>query len=220
MPPQPNPHIFAHSDPRGREFEDEVDEVIASGGSEQRFFSLVGPREAGARNERRGKVVGLALGAILAVVGMGLLFRPVNGFPGGGVEQGALVLVAIVGFLSLGGSLLRQPTPVGIVVSSTGVSRVDGDDQRTPLTFWFDPRLRVVLSDRRPTAGTLGRLGPGSSSGLRWLSPGRSAFDLTPEAFEGILTEARDTGLAIEERGVGASARVVTIRPRPSPANV
>jgi hypothetical protein len=191
----------------------ERERALVLGGSDRRVFSLSAEREAEARTERLGRAVGLVLGIGFVAAGWLVGMGPGPPLGRGDLGTGVMVLLIAIGCLSIGGALLRGPGPTEIVVSTSGIERQDANGRRSPMIEWTYPHLRLVLVDRRvPTV--LGRVDTRRrGSGLRWLAPGRSSFDLSAEAYDGILDAARAAGLSIERRGGGGRPTITTIRP-------
>jgi hypothetical protein len=146
-----------------------------------------------ARWELLSRVVLLATGLVGVVGGTTvLLLSPSHVVVS---DEGTVAVTFMIGagmFAVLGSTVLMQPGPSFLCLTSTGID-VLVHQRRTTIARWANPKLRIVLEDFRAYAAALPPKYSKGRSGLVWVSPrlrGIRGFDLSLDAYEQILAEA------------------------------
>jgi hypothetical protein len=163
---------------------------------EDRTFELAAERAGQARWDLPTRIGSVAVGALAAGVGIYFSLATPQKLPPGVGFRVCLDFVAAAGLFAIGVGLLLRPGPSKILVTGAGVEAVDAAGHRWVLTSWNNPNLRVVLQDARDSLRRVGGYLE-RRTGIMWVSPCVRGFDLSQEAFDGIVNSARQAGLEV-----------------------
>ena len=164
----------------------------------------------------------LLVGGLFCGGGSYAFFAAPSPLPFGLLGRLALLFAAAAGAFAILMALLLSDGPSLLELDSRSVSlRSPRGNSRS--YEWSDPSIDFVILDVRGSPQAALHYGPDDSylsrrTGLLWVSPGRGHFDLTPEAFDAIVSAASTAGRVVTESEVRLdtfrSVRKIVLSPR------
>lgn len=163
-----------------------------------RWHDLAAVSGVQAREELPTRALGVATGLVFGGGGLYLLFTPVPGV------QGSVGLELVWGFLFVVGLLTASLVVVlfpreqvrGLSIGPSGVEIVYMR-RPTRTISWSAPGKRVVLEDWQSVYARWDR--NSKRTGMLWTNPGIRPFDLTPAAFDELISAARGAGWKVQD---------------------
>lgn len=118
----------------------------------------------------------------------------------GGSRAGLLgigIFILVTGACAVGFGAWLPPGPTAIRVTDLGVFTDSPSRGSRQIVRWTDFHLNVVLQDFRASTWVTEKY-LRQRTGVMWIAPGVHGFDLTPEAFAGIIDTARRIGVTVK----------------------
>ena len=168
--------------------------------------------------DRRGRIMAGAIGTGLILWGGYLLTFPPPVDAGNVVSELVFLFIVGVGVFAISVAASLRDGPTRVVVTPSGVDLVWASG-RTRTHAWPDLQARLALLDKRSAPDAARRIENFPSlldlrSGLVWAAPAWRRFDLTPEAFEGVLKAASEHGLARSESQIQPRHEILSVELR------